>query len=124
MKLLPAHQNNRMNSVANNILTAIPEHLPEELFESLYQRGDVHIERILSKGHSTPAGQWYDQAWDEWILLIQGQAILLYQQNEQAIHLTAGDYLLIPAHTLHRVEWTPPDVNTVWLAVHLTVNDE
>jgi cupin 2 domain-containing protein len=33
--------------------------------------------------------------------------------------LTAGDYLLIPSHTLHRVEWTPPDIITVWLAIHL-----
>jgi cupin 2 domain-containing protein len=108
-----------MTSAANNFLSAIPEHLPDELFESIYQRSDIQIERILSKGHSTPTGQWYDQAWDEWILLLQGRATLLYQHNEQRWQLTAGDYLLIPAHTLHRVEWTPPDMVTIWLAIHL-----
>lgn len=108
-----------MKPVTHNIFTEIPEHLPEELLESIYQRGPIRIERILSKGQSTPVGQWYDQAWDEWILLIQGQATLLYQQNQQRLHLTAGDYLLIPAHTLHRVEWTPPDISTIWLAIHL-----
>lgn len=108
-----------MKPVSNNILAAIPEHLPEEVFESIYQRDRIQIERILSKGHSTPAGEWYDQAWDEWILLLQGQATLLYRQNAQRLHLTVGDYLLIPAHTLHRVEWTPPDMTTIWLAIHL-----
>jgi len=108
-----------MKSVHSNIMSAIPDNLPEELFELVYQRGKVRIERILSKGHMTPVGQWYDQAWDEWILLVQGQAKIMYQQNEHAIHLLAGDYLLIPAHTLHRVEWTPPDSVTIWLAIHL-----
>lgn len=108
-----------MKPILNNLLTAIPAHLPGELFESIYQSGDIRIERILSKGHITPEGQWYDQAWDEWVLLVQGQATLRYQQNEQRFHLTAGDYLLIPAHTLHRVEWTPSEITTIWLAIHL-----
>jgi cupin 2 domain-containing protein len=111
-----------MQPIVNNILTAIPGHLPEELFQSIYQRGDIHIERILSKGHITPDSQWYDQSWDEWLLLVQGQATLQYQKNEQRVHLVTGDYLLIPSHTLHRVEWTPPDLTTIWLAIHLKNN--
>lgn len=101
-----------------NIFAAIPEQIPDELFECILKRDKVCIERIISKGHVTPIGQWYDQGWDEWVILLQGQARLLYEQDH-SIHLSAGDYLLIPAHTKHRVEWTPADINTVWLAVHL-----
>lgn len=108
-----------MNTVHSNIFKNIPDQLPEELFECIFERDDVRIERIISKGHITPQGQWYDQDWDEWVILIQGQATLLYEKDHQTFHLNAGDYLLIPAHTRHRVEWTPPDINTVWLAVHL-----
>ena len=108
-----------MKSALCNLLTAIPEHLPVELFESIYQNSSIHIERIISKGHNTANGQWYDQAWDEWILLIQGQATLVFQHNPQPFHMKTGDYLLIPSHTLHRVEWTPPDIITIWLAIHL-----
>ncbi len=108
-----------MNPINANIFQNIPDQLPEELFECIFKRDNIRLERIISKGHITPAGQWYDQDWDEWVLLVQGQAIILYENGPQTFHLAAGDYLLIPARTKHRVEWTPPDVNTVWLAVHL-----
>ncbi len=101
----------------NNIFATIPEQLPEELFTSLLQHDKVQIERIVSKGHSTPFGQWYDQEQDEWVIVLQGQAVLVYERAEQT--LKAGDYVFIPAHTKHRVEWTTPDSHTVWLAIHL-----
>jgi cupin 2 domain-containing protein len=107
-----------MNSVNANIFKNIPDQLPEELIECIFKQNNVQIERIVSKGHITPAGQWYDQGWDEWIILLQGQATILYEKNNQTIHLSVGDYLLIPSHTRHRVEWTQPDLNTIWLAVH------
>jgi cupin 2 domain-containing protein len=100
-----------------NIFDNIPDHLPEELFTCLHKHDKVHIERIVSKGHSTPAGQWYDQEQDEWVLVLEGQAVLAYQHEK--LTLTAGDTVFIPAHTKHRVEWTAPDINTIWLAVHL-----
>lgn len=102
-----------------NIFSDIPNTLPEELFTSLLKRDNIHIERIVSKGHSTPPEQWYDQAWDEWVLVLQGQAVLRYEQNLSDLTMSVGDYALIPAHTKHRVEWTAPDINTVWLAIHL-----
>lgn len=102
-----------------NIFTHIPEQLSEEFFDTLLKQDHVHIERIISRGHTTPPDQWYDQAWDEWVLLLQGEAVLWYEQPKQMITLTAGDYLLIPAHTRHRVEWTALDEETLWLAVHL-----
>ncbi|SJM91229.1 conserved hypothetical protein [Crenothrix polyspora] len=104
---------------ATNIFKDIPEQFREELFETLLRSDNIHIERIVSRGHATPTGQWYDQAWDEWVILLQGQAVLRYQAGDASITLNPGDYLLIPAHTKHRVEWTLPDVDSVWLAIHL-----
>ena len=108
-----------MKPVSNNIFAEIPEHLPEELFECILKQDNIVIERIVSNGHVTPAGQWYDQAGDEWVILLQGQATLLFEKNKRLVRLTPGDYLLIPAHARHRVDWTLPDFNTIWLAVHL-----
>lgn len=108
-----------MHPVISNMFKNIPAQLPEELTECLHKRETVKLERIISRGHSTPAGQWYDQDQDEWVMLLQGQAILLYEIGPQRIHLIAGDYLLIPAHTRHRVDWTQSDFDTIWLAAHL-----
>ena len=76
----------------------------------------VRIERIVSYGQSSPEGFWYDQAWDEWVLLIQGSAEL--DLGEQCISLKPGDHLLIPAGQKHRVSKTDPDQPTIWLAAH------
>ena len=108
-----------MKLVATNIFADIPEKLPEELLECLFKQENIIIERITSKGHVTPVSQWYDQSGDEWVILLQGQATLLFEKNQQLVSLNPGDYLLIPAHTRHRVEWTLPDLNTIWLVVHL-----
>ena len=101
----------------NNIFDDIPNELPQELFTQLLQQDKLKIERIVSKGHATPAGEWYNQTQDEWVLLLQGQAILAYEQH--SISLIAGDIVFIPAHTKHRVEWTAPDILTIWLVIHL-----
>jgi cupin 2 domain-containing protein len=101
-----------------NIFKNIPDQLPAELIECIFKQDAIQIERIISKGHTTPTDHWYDQQWDEWVMLLQGEATILYESN-QTFHLIAGDYLLIPAHTKHRVEWTPPDIITLWLAIHL-----
>jgi cupin 2 domain-containing protein len=108
-----------MKLLSANIFADIPEQLTDELFECIIKKNNIIVERIVSNGHVTPAGQWYDQKSDEWVILLQGQATLLFEKNQQLINLIPGDYLLIPAHTRHRVEWTLPDFNTLWLAVHL-----
>jgi cupin 2 domain-containing protein len=108
-----------MKHFSTNIYAYIPEQLPEELFECIIKKDNILIERIISNGHVTPAGQWYDQTGDEWVILLQGQATLLFEENQRLVRLTPGDYLLIPAHTRHRVKWTLPNFNTIWLAVHL-----
>lgn len=102
----------------NNIFANIPAALPEELFETLFQKAGVHIERIVSKGHATPEQEWYDQEGDEWVILLQGSATLLFE-NGKCCHLMPGDYMLIPAHTRHRVSSTHPTNESIWLAVHI-----
>ena len=101
-----------------NLLSNIPECLEHELLETLSRSDSVKIERIVSEGQGTPDGKWYDQEWAEWVLLIQGEACLLFEEGQQTITLKPMDHVLIPAHKRHRVEWTAPNEKTVWLAVH------
>ena len=88
-----------------------------EKFEEIAAGENIQIERIISTGQTTPAGQWYDQTADEWVILLQGEAELSYADDSR-IKLKAGDYLLIPAHTKHRVEYTSVEPACIWLAVH------
>lgn len=101
-----------------NIFADIPGQLPEELFTTLLQHKNLKIERIVSRGHANADDQWYDQDHDEWVLLVQGEAILKLSEQRQLIKLQAGDYLLIPAGCKHRVEWTRPEIDNIWLAIH------
>ncbi len=100
-----------------NLLADIPEDLPEELVQSLLGTPGVRIERIVSLGHASPDGFWYDQDWHEWVLLLAGAARLRFD-GEGPIDLRPGSFVNIPAHARHRVEWTDPTQPTVWLAVH------
>ncbi|MBT1070189.1 cupin domain-containing protein [Pelotalea chapellei] len=102
-----------------NIFANLPCLVAEERFDTLLDAGSVRIERIVSTGQVTPADTWYDQNWDEWILVLSGSAVLMLEGNPEPHRLTAGDCLLLPAHQRHRVEWTAPDERTVWLAVHI-----
>ena len=102
----------------NNLFKGVPEKLPEELFETLLQRDGLRLERIVSHGHTTPPDEWYDQAWDEWVILLSGSATLQFDGGELR-QLKPGDYVLIPAHCRHRVEATDKQEKSVWLALHL-----
>ncbi len=100
-----------------NIFNDIPAELPEELFTYLLENKNVKIERIVSDGHRTPAGEWHDQQQNEWVMVLQGQAVVEYE-NMEPYNLNTGDYLFIPAHIRHRVSWTSHTEKTVWLAIH------
>jgi cupin 2 domain-containing protein len=100
----------------NNLFANISHDLPAELIEPLLTRPGVRMERIVSRGHCSPSDFWYDQAEDEWVLLLEGAARLRFEDGE-VVEMTPGSYLDIPAHRRHRVEWTDPQRNTVWLAV-------
>lgn len=107
-----------MNPVKENVFSNIPESFPEEIFETILENGRFKLERILSCGQSTPAGEWYDQEKNEWVILLKGRAGLRFKNEEKIIEMTAGDHILIPAHKKHRVEWTHETQNTIWLALH------
>ena len=102
-----------------NIFAELPlAALTDELFSELLTSPALRIERIVSTGQATPIDQWYDQDWNEWVILLQGGARLLFEDETEQRSLGPGDYVEIPAHRRHRVLWTVPDQVTVWLAVH------
>jgi len=100
-----------------NLFDNLPQPLKEECFDTLVEAGHVTIERIVSHGHTSPASGWYDQSSHEWVVVLKGQGVLAFEDGE-TVTLGPGDYLNIPAHCRHRVAWTAPDQDTVWLAVH------
>jgi cupin 2 domain-containing protein len=102
----------------NNVLADIPGALPQELCQTLLNAAHVRIERIVSRGHASPQGFWYDQDEHEWVLLVSGRARLRFDGEDSLVELSPGSYINIPAHRRHRVEWTDPDQSTVWLAIH------
>lgn len=103
--------NNKMN-----LFEQIPALTQEELFTELLSADGIRVERIVSFGQSSPDAFWYDQAENEWVLLLEGSATLAFQ-DRPAVDLKPGDYLNIPAGSRHRVEKTDPSSRTVWLAV-------
>jgi cupin 2 domain-containing protein len=102
-----------------NLYADIPSVLLEESLRDILNRGNVRIERIVSQGHCTPDEFWYDQDWDEWVLVLSGRAGLEIEGRPTPMELGPGDYLLIPSHIRHRVAWTDTRANTIWLAVHI-----
>ena len=103
---------------AGNLFAGIARRADRELLETLVGAPGVRIERIVSTGQGTPAGEWYDQDTDEWVVLLTGRAGLRSESEAAARVLGPGDWVHIPAHTRHRVEWTDTAEPTVWLAVH------
>ena len=88
-----------------------------EFIESLYTNTDIKIERIVSQGHVTPRDTWYDQDDDEWVILLTGRACILFENGTRQ-YFKSGDFVFIPAHKKHRVVWTDPTEQSVWLAFH------
>jgi len=101
-----------------NIVADIPVQLPNELFSTLLQNSQFKVERIVSKGHCNAQDEWYEQSDAEWVFLFQGAAILEFAEPYELKKLNAGDYLLIPAYCKHRVDWTDPKQESIWLALH------
>jgi cupin 2 domain-containing protein len=90
----------------------------DEAFAEILARPGLKIERIVSHGHASPPGFWYDQPQNEWVMVLKGSAKLRFEDEAAGRALAAGDYVFIPARKRHRVEWTSAQEPTVWLAVH------
>ena len=98
-----------------NLFTDLPANLPDELISTLLDAANIRIERIVSHGHASPEGFWYDQDENEWVIVLKGAARLRFE--DETVEMKPGDFVNIPAHRKHRVEWTTPDEPTIWLAV-------
>ncbi|ENV46231.1 hypothetical protein P255_00370 [Acinetobacter brisouii CIP 110357] len=103
-----------MNSF--NIFDSLPKDLSSEVFEDIVHSSTVRIERIVSKGHCSPEIGWYDQDENEWVMIVEGEAVLEFDDGSKC-KLSTGDYINIPAHVKHKVIWTNPNQITIWLAV-------
>jgi cupin 2 domain-containing protein len=101
----------------SNLLSNLPTERSKEVFETLVESEQVRIVRIVSRGHSTPKNEWCDQQEHEWVLLLKGAATLLFEKDHRVLEIKAGDHVNIPAHERHRVAWTVPGQETIWLAV-------
>ena len=102
-------------TIPANLFSDLPPNLPNELYTTLFEATNVRIERIVSHGHASPEGFWYDQDQHEWVVVLKGAAWLRFE--DEMIEMKPGDFRNISAHKKQRVEWTTPVEPTVWLAV-------
>ena len=108
----------------NNLFHGNPPAGADEHVEVLARSGPARIERIVSRGHVSPPGFWYDQTETEWVAVLAGRARLAVDDGTPAAELGPGDWLEIPAGRRHRVDWTEPDRETIWLAVFYPAGGE
>lgn len=107
-----------MTHVLGNLFEHSGHSNDEELTEILLNQNGVRLERIVSTGQRTPDREWLDQDFDEWVVMLTGSARLSFADSGESVDLKPGDYLNIPAHRRHRVEWTDPSEATIWVAIH------
>ena len=97
----------------DNHFTGIAPPAQGERFDVLLDHRNLVVERIVSSGDVTP--QTYVQPQDEWVVLIQGDALL--DVDGTPVELKAGDHVFLPAHVPHTVRRVSD--GAIWLAVHL-----
>ncbi|MCA9498274.1 MAG: cupin domain-containing protein [Nitrospirales bacterium] len=102
--------------IYQNLFANIPEHFDHEFTSEVLRNRSVRIERIVSRGQASPPDFWYDQAEHECVVVLAGKARLKIDRQPE-IMVGPGDILYLAAHTKHRVEWTDPQQDTIWLAV-------
>ncbi len=99
-----------------NLFQNISQNLSEEFFETIAESDNVRIERIVSDGHTSPPGFWYDQDQNEFVIVLKGNAVLEFEDGTTQ-KMSEGDYQIIPAHKKHRVSYTDTNGKTLWLVV-------
>lgn len=98
-----------------NLFDIIDLNHSEEQFEYIIHNENFAVERIVSFGHPSPDGYWYDQPNTEWVALLKGESTIEYQ-DETTKDMTAGDHMIIPKGLRHRVKSVSEDA--VWIAIH------
>jgi len=87
--------------------------LTEELTTILAESKNVRMERIVSTGQIS---DWYDQNETEFVVLLDGNAVIEFE-NGESITMSKGDTLLIKPHERHRVSYTSREPACIWLCV-------
>jgi cupin 2 domain-containing protein len=59
------------------------------LFE-LLTSPNCRIERICSTWQASPPDYWYDQEWNEWVILLRGGARLLFEDETVPVFIGFG----------------------------------
>ena len=98
-----------------NIFEEIIIDKSKEKFFEIFKNETIKIEKIVSNGQKSPDNFWYEQEQSEFVLLLEGFAILQFEDKE--IELKKGDCLNINANQKHRVKFTSLDEPTIWFAV-------
>jgi cupin 2 domain-containing protein len=101
-----------------NLFDRVAPASTDEQVDALVEQGGVSVERIVSRGHASPPGFWYDSPRAEWVALLSGAATLEFEGDPQPHPMKPGDHVLIEAHCRHRVAWTSDTESSVWLAVY------
>jgi cupin 2 domain-containing protein len=107
-----------MLTLSGNLFDGAHGDMHRERVSALLEASNLRIERIVSLGHASPPGFWYDQPWAEWVVVLAGTAGVRFEGEADVKVLSEGDYVVIPARVKHRVESTSKDHATIWLAVH------
>lgn len=97
----------------NNVFLPNMTDPDKEQFDTLLKTENLHIEKITSNGQTS--SQWYEQDQDEWVLLLEGEGRLLFEDKREII-LKKGEFIHIEKMKRHKVTYTASP--TVWLAIH------
>ena len=98
-----------------NIFEQIIVDKSEEKFFEIFKNEKIKIEKIVSNGQISPENFWYEQEENEFVLLLEGFAIVEFEDFE--MELKKGDCLNIKAMQKHRVKFTSLNEPTIWFAV-------
>lgn len=98
-----------------NIYESILVDNDKEEFIEILKSEKLRVERIVSTGQVSKKGFWYEQEENEFVLVLEGNAILEFEEKE--ISLKKGDFINIEAKRKHRVKYTSKDEPTIWLAI-------
>lgn len=103
---------------SQNLLDHLSRFDGGEVIDSLVETGSVRIERIVSWGAVSPPEGWYDEATAEWVMVLQGEGELEFDDGKRQV-LRACEAVYIAPRRRHRVVRT--SAPCVWLAVHFEV---
>lgn len=89
----------------------------KEIFETMVEKNNFKLERIITNCQKTPEGEWLSQERAEFVVVLKGRATLIFKSDGKIQDMYAGDYVLIEPNELHRVDSVSAE-ETVWLALH------